>query len=317
MTASNQEQALNELYKLSSQLVSLQGIDEPSFLTAIVESAAKALNTDIITLYTYDGKTENFGQPYFIGNILEPEHLGKSTENKGESVVKNILTKGNNNPTSLKSRFVEREKIQSTAAIPLIFGKDPVGVMFFNYRTPKTFTDEQKELITLFANQATIAIATMRLIHKTDSEKIKAQYSTCFVSYSSKDEDFAKKLYNDLQTNGVRCWFAPSDLKIGDRIRSRIDEMIDKHDKLLVILSKASITSQWVEQEIETALEKERKRKSTVLFPIRLDDFVMKSKRGWANFVRNTRNIGDFTEWHDNESYNQSLKRVLDSLQMQ
>jgi len=42
------------------------------------------------------------------------------------------------------------------------------------------------------------------------------EYYSCFISYSSKDENFAKRLYADLQSNNVRCWFAPEELKTGD-----------------------------------------------------------------------------------------------------
>ena len=42
-------------------------------------------------------------------------------------------------------------------------------------------------------------------------------YYSCFISYSSKDDAFARRLYADFQSNHVRCWFAPEDLKIGDK----------------------------------------------------------------------------------------------------
>jgi hypothetical protein len=38
-------------------------------------------------------------------------------------------------------------------------------------------------------------------------------YYSCFISYSSKDQDFAERLYSDLQAKGVRCWYAPEDMK--------------------------------------------------------------------------------------------------------
>src|SRR5207248_3649914 len=41
-------------------------------------------------------------------------------------------------------------------------------------------------------------------------------YYTCFISYSSKDQAFAERLHADLQSKGIRCWFAPEDLKIGE-----------------------------------------------------------------------------------------------------
>src|SRR5207253_10428537 len=95
------------------------------------------------------------------------------------------------------------------------------------------------------------------------------QFYSCFISYSSKDEEFAKHLYADLQNEGVRCWFAPEDMKIGDKIRHRIDESIWYYDKLLLVLSETSVSSQWVEKEVETAFEKEEEQKKTVRFPVR------------------------------------------------
>src|SRR5208283_1364210 len=49
-------------------------------------------------------------------------------------------------------------------------------------------------------------------------------FYSCFISYSSKDDGFAQRLHADLQQKGVRCWFAPEDLKIGAKFRTRIDE---------------------------------------------------------------------------------------------
>src|SRR5690349_19412779 len=40
------------------------------------------------------------------------------------------------------------------------------------------------------------------------------QFYSCFISYASKDQEFAERLHADLQSKGVRCWFAPEDLKI-------------------------------------------------------------------------------------------------------
>src|SRR6266699_1775759 len=105
-------------------------------------------------------------------------------------------------------------------------------------------------------------------------------YYSCFISYSSEDEAFARRLYADLQNNNVRCWFAPEDLKIGDRFADRIEESIRICDKLLVVLSEHSIRSTWVEDEFRAAMEKENRFKEeqqvnrTVLFPIKLDETI-------------------------------------------
>jgi hypothetical protein len=139
-------------------------------------------------------------------------------------------------------------------------------------------------------------------------------YFSCFISYSSKDEDFAKRLYADLQTEGVRCWFAPEDLKIGQKIRPGIDEAIRIYDKLLIILSESSVKSSWVEKEVETAFEKERKENKTVLFPLRLDETVMDTNIAWAADIRRTRHIGDFTRWQEHNEYRKAFDRLMRDL---
>ena len=83
------------------------------------------------------------------------------------------------------------------------------------------------------------------------------EFYSCFISYSSKDQEFAERLHADLQAKGVRCWFAPEDMKVGGSW-DRLDESIRLHDKLLVVLSANSMGSEWVKTEIRRAVtEKE------------------------------------------------------------
>jgi hypothetical protein len=141
------------------------------------------------------------------------------------------------------------------------------------------------------------------------------EFYSCFISYSSKDDAFAQRLHADLRAQNVRCWFAPEDLKIGDKFRMRIDEAVRVHDKLLLVLSGNSVKSAWVEKEVETAFEKERRQDNKpVLFPIRLDDAVEQTDRAWAADIRRTRHIGDFTRWKDHDAYQQAFQRLLRDL---
>jgi uncharacterized protein YjbI with pentapeptide repeats len=139
------------------------------------------------------------------------------------------------------------------------------------------------------------------------------QYYSCFISYSAKDKEFADRIHADLQDKGIRCWFAPHDMPIGAKILDEIDAAIRMRDKLLLILSEHSIKSDWVEDEVTKAFEEERKRKQTVLFPIRLDDAVMDTNEAWAAKLR-ARNIGDFMRWKEHSAYVKSFERVLRDL---
>jgi uncharacterized protein YjbI with pentapeptide repeats len=94
------------------------------------------------------------------------------------------------------------------------------------------------------------------------------QFFSCFISYSSKDQKFADRLHADLQNKGVRCWFAPHDMPIGAKTWDAIDEAIRLRDKVLLILSKNAIESDWIEDEVTKAFAEERTQKQLVLFPI-------------------------------------------------
>ena len=76
------------------------------------------------------------------------------------------------------------------------------------------------------------------------------EFYSCFISYSTKDQDFAERLHADLQAKGVRCWFAPHHIASGKKIHEQIDEAIRLHERLLLILSPASIESEWVKTRL-------------------------------------------------------------------
>ena len=141
-------------------------------------------------------------------------------------------------------------------------------------------------------------------------------HQSCFISHSSKDLEFAEKLYSDLQNKGVRCWFAPEDLKIGDKTWDSIYHYIRMRDKVLLILSEDSISSDWVEIEVNAALSEENKRKKPILFPIRVDAAILDSDSAWAEYINKTRNICNFSNWKNHDGYHQALENLLDDIRI-
>jgi len=138
------------------------------------------------------------------------------------------------------------------------------------------------------------------------------EFYSCFISYSTKDQEFAERVHEHLQNKGVRCWFAPHDLKIGDRFQEEIEQSIRVYEKLLIILSKNSVNSPWVEREVQAAIEKEHRQPGeTVLFPITLDDAIMDSNKAWAADIRRTRHIGDFRRWKNHDVSKSAFEQLL------
>ena len=151
------------------------------------------------------------------------------------------------------------------------------------------------------------------------------EFYSCFISYSTKDQAFADRLYADLQAKGVRCWFAPHDIAGGKKIHEQIDEAIRLHEKVLLILSANSMSSEWVKTEIAKARRREVREKKQVLFPVALVDFQI--IRDWECFDADTGKdsareireyfIPDFSTWTtDNEAYLTAFTQLLKGLQV-
>jgi len=139
-------------------------------------------------------------------------------------------------------------------------------------------------------------------------------FYSCFISHSNKDKEFVERLYADLQSKGVRCWYAPEDLKIGEPFLLGIERGIRLHEKLLLVLSENSVGSNWVQHEVLSAMAKEQGKEPWVLFPIRLDNTVMETNVLWASMIRDSRHIADFSQWKDHDSYRKAFDRLLRDL---
>lgn len=155
---------------------------------------------------------------------------------------------------------------------------------------------------------------TEEMIEFSNSLRGKAiRYHSCFISYASADERFARKLHDDLQMNGVRVWFAPEDLKIGDAIENSIDEAILSYDKLILVLSQHSMDRAWVRHEYVRAIDKEKQTGQPVLFPLRIDDTVFNTTEQWA-YELHKRHLGDFRNWTNPLLYQNAINRLLRDL---
>jgi len=148
------------------------------------------------------------------------------------------------------------------------------------------------------------------------------QFYSCFISYSTANEGFAERLYSDLESHGVRCWFAPRDMKSGRKLYDQIKAGIQMQDRLLVILSEESVNSSWVRTELVTAREREVHEKRSVLFPISIMPF--ERLRRWECFDSDTGQdlartvreyfIPDFSDWANTARYGRELQRLVHSL---
>jgi hypothetical protein len=137
------------------------------------------------------------------------------------------------------------------------------------------------------------------------------QFDSCFISYSTRDQDFAERLHSRLRDRGLRVWFAPEDVQGGKKLHEQIDEAIRYHDRLLLVLSPESMASESVRTEIRNARKAEIREGRRKLFPIRLVDF--EAIRDWECFDADSGKdpgveireyfIPDFSDWKDHDAF--------------
>ena len=138
--------------------------------------------------------------------------------------------------------------------------------------------------------------------------------NSCFISFSGNDRNFIEKIGEDLQREGIRCWYAPEEMKMGDAIRRQVDQLIRIQDKLMVVLSKFSVESTWIQKEVEAALAEERNRKRPILFAVRLDNGCMDADKDWLVSLQKSHPIYDFSAWENWEAYYTQFNHLLEGL---
>ena len=120
----------------------------------------------------------------------------------------------------------------------------------------------------------------------------------------------------------LRVWYAPEDMRGGRKSIDQIDQAIRVHDKLLLVLSRASMASDWVLHEIRRAVEREKHEKQQVLFPIGLAPW--KDIQAWTAFdsdmgkdlakVVREYHVPAFSRWKDQDAFEAAFARLIGDL---
>jgi hypothetical protein len=148
------------------------------------------------------------------------------------------------------------------------------------------------------------------------------QFYSCFISYSTKDEEFAKRLHSKMRDNNIRVWFANEDLKGGHKLHEQIDEAIRVYDKLILVLSPQSINSKWVRDEVRRTRKAELTGGRRKFFPITLMDY--KKLTDWECIDPETGTdlaaeireyyIPDFRLWKNHNAFEAAFAKLLEGL---
>jgi hypothetical protein len=125
-----------------------------------------------------------------------------------------------------------------------------------------------------------------------------------FLSHSWKDKFFVDKLAEQLATRGVEVWVDSAELKVGDSLLQSISKAIADNDHFAIILSHNSVSSNWVQRELELAMTLVLEKKNRRILPILIERCEV------PLFLRDLL-YADFT---DARNFDSALVRVLGAL---
>ena len=146
------------------------------------------------------------------------------------------------------------------------------------------------------------------------------EFYSAFISYNHSDKPFARRLYADLQSAGIRCWLDEKDMRGGDMIFDVVNRAIRTHDKLILLCSLSSLTSNWVERELQSAFDREERSKDgeRILIPLDLDGYLFDGYEGQFGPQIRARLAIKFDGWKgDADVYEAGFEKVKDALRPQ
>jgi hypothetical protein len=120
---------------------------------------------------------------------------------------------------------------------------------------------------------------------------------------------------------GIRCWKDEHNVPLGSDIYSEIAHGIRHWDKVLLCASRNSLSSWWVDNEIDLIFEKERQlmkergKKVLALIPLNLDGYMFNSWDSGKSQQVKSRLAADFVDWEtDTEKFSNQIEALIKAL---
>lgn len=214
--------------------------------------------------------------------LLSQPYPFKGTSDQKQRVVREALLRspiiekirqfmglGDNLPNAMrKAMTVAGEMNYDPAAIaPLVKWAQQYDALSFEVRAERLVTE---------------AVAAKETRHTQHS-----QQRVVFISHSSKDKEFVRKLASDLNANGIQVWLDELRIQVGDSIPLKIAQGLAESDFFLIVVSHNSVNSEWIQKELDNALVQEIESKRVRVLPVKIDDaevpVIIRAKKH-ANF---------------------------------
>lgn len=164
----------------------------------------------------------------------------------------------------------------------------------------------QQKLTEIFRSQNIIPFDNINQeLKKTITRKLPK--STIFISHSSLDKPFARKLMDELSTdNDLKFWIDEQEILVGDDIQKTVTRSLKQSDYLFLIISENSIKSSWVNFEVSQFMGFANEKN---IIPIIISK-GQKFPEPLDNFIRRLKYL-DFSDDNNWKKNTDEIKRLL------
>lgn len=226
-------------------------------------TAGKALKNALLIglIQAPDGRSYTLAQPYpYKGSLEEKKNVIR------EALLRHPLMRGIREFLALGDDLQDAMRKAATVAGERNFDKAAIAPLI-------TWADSVESVFDLgirvegLVNDAVVAKEVRHA--KRNQERV------AFISHSTKDKPYVRRLAADLVAQGVKVWLDEQQIFVGDSIPEKIAQGLAESDFFLIVISRNSVESPWVKKELNSALVHEIERRKVKVMPIRLDDAMV------------------------------------------
>ena len=225
-------------------------------------TAGKILKNAVLIglLQSPDDRTYVLAQPYpYKGTLDEKRRVVR------EALLKHPLIRSIRQFMALGEELQDAMRKAATVAGEKNYDKSAIAPLVSWANTEKALDLSLR--VEVLVNEAVAAKEIRHVQHQ--------QQRIAFISHSSKDKPFVRKLAADLVASGVKVWIDEQRILVGDSIPEKIAQGLAESDFFLIVVSQNSVASAWVQKELSSALVHEIERRKVTVLPIRLDGSPM------------------------------------------
>ncbi len=188
---------------------------------------------------------------------------------------------------------LERKEYVLKRTLPTVFnfefnastGKDGVALCFYEGNMDSFYRkhrgrDEQLRILTSISDFINIvkckAIVLWEAVLNENAQSVSAlgqdgSRVRIFISYSRGDHVFANRLKDALERKGIAVWIDTKEILPGDSIIQEIRKGIDGAHYVCALISENSVRSEWVQNELDTAMSVQLEQRKVKVLPILLN----------------------------------------------